>query len=124
MGYENSTKPVAICDTEPVAIEGMRTLLSQCNDLRLLAAESSLLGGLQMVRQHSPAVLIPDKAFGPHAVMDCLQRLRASSHRVAAVVWGVSLTESEALHMLQMGALGVVRKTATLDSLLQCLRAA
>ena len=38
------------------------------------------------------------------------------------MVWGVSMTEAEALRLLQAGASGIVRKTADLTSLLACLR--
>jgi DNA-binding NarL/FixJ family response regulator len=123
MSDQINKKPVAICDTEPIAIEGMRTLLNQCDDLFLAAAETSLLGGMEMLRQHSPAIMILDRGFGIHAVMDCLQRLRASGSGVAPMVWGVNLNESEALRMMQVGALGVVRKTATLKALVECMHA-
>ena len=119
-----NVKSVAICDTEPIAIEGMRALLNASDDLQLAAAETSLLGGMEMVRQYSPAVIILDKTFGIHAIMDCLKRLRASGFTIAPVVWGLNLSEAEALRMLQAGALGVVRKTATTEALLECIRAA
>jgi DNA-binding NarL/FixJ family response regulator len=119
-----SVKSVAICDTEPVAIEGMRALLNASQDLQLVAGETSLLGGMEMVRQYAPAVIILDKTFGIHAIMDCLKRLRAAGYAIAPVVWGLNIAEAEALRMLQAGALGVVRKTATTDALLECIRAA
>jgi DNA-binding NarL/FixJ family response regulator len=122
MSDQFNAKSVAICDTEPIAIEGIRMLLNRCEDLRLAAAETSLLGSLEMVRQHTPAIMILDKSFGIYAVMDCLQRLRGSGSGVATIVWGVNLTEAEALRMMQIGALGVVRKTASLETLLECLR--
>ena len=119
-----SVKSVAICDTEPIAIEGMRALLKATEDLQLAAAETSLLGGMEMVRQYAPAVIILDKTFGIHAIMDCLKRLRASGFTIAPIVWGLNMSEAEALRMLQAGALGVVRKTATTEALLECIRAA
>ena len=122
MSHQINAKSVAICDTEPIAIEGIRTLLSECEDLYLAAAETSLLGGLEIVRQHAPAIMILDKCFGLHAVMDCLQRLRSSGSGVATMVWGVNLNETEALRMMQVGAMGVVRKTASLAALLECMR--
>lgn len=78
MSHQINAKSVAICDTEPIAIEGIRMLLNQCEDLHLAAAETSLLGGLEIVRQHAPSIMILDKSFGLYAVMDCLQRLRGS----------------------------------------------
>lgn len=118
-----SVKSVGICDTEPIAIEGMRALLNASSDLQLAAAETSLLGGMEMVRQYTPAVIILDKTFGIHAIMDCLKRLRASGYTIAPIVWGLNMSEAEALRMLQAGALGVVRKTSTTDALLECIRA-
>jgi DNA-binding NarL/FixJ family response regulator len=79
---------------------------------------------MEMVRQYAPAVIILDKAFGIHAIMDCLKRLRASGCVIAPIVWGLNMSEAEALRMLQAGALGVVRKTATTEALLECIRAA
>jgi len=118
-----TVKSVVICDTEPIAIEGLRALLNACADLQLAAAETSLLGGIEIVRQHAPAVMILDKSFGIHAIMDCLKRLRSAEHPTGPIVWGVNMTEAEALRMLQAGALGVVRKTATTAALLECMRA-
>jgi two-component system nitrate/nitrite response regulator NarL len=37
-------------------------------------------------------------------------------------VWGVSMTVAEALRLLQAGAKGIIRKTAGLESILNCLR--
>jgi two-component system nitrate/nitrite response regulator NarL len=122
MGYPINARSVAMCDTEPIAIEGMRMLLNQSEDLRLAAAETSLLGGMEIIRQYAPAIMILDKGFGVYAVMDCLQRVRALGSGVATVVWGVNLNEAEALRMMQVGALGVVRKTASLQTLLECMR--
>ena len=123
MSHQINAKSVAICDTEPIAIEGIRALLDQCANFYLAAAETSLLGGMEMMRQHAPAIMILDKGFGIHAVMDCLQRLRGSGSGVAVIVWGMNLNETEALRMMQAGALGVVRKTTSLEALLECMRA-
>jgi len=122
MSLQINSKSVAICDTEPIAIEGVRALLSQCEDMHLAAADTSLLGGLEIARQHSPAIMILDKSFGTHAIMDCLKRLQLTGIPLATVVWGTNVAESDALHMLQAGALGVVRKTAPTETLLECLR--
>jgi len=41
---------------------------------------------------------------------------------IAVVVWGVSVTEAEALRFLQAGARGILRKTAGLPAIAACLR--
>jgi DNA-binding NarL/FixJ family response regulator len=114
---------VVVCDTEPIAIEGLRTLLESVGGLRVVAAETSLVEGLDAVRALEPSLFLLDKAFGIHAVMDLLKTLRGIRARTAAIVWSASVTEAEALRFLQAGATGVVRKTAPLETLLKCMRA-
>ena len=113
---------VAVCDTEPIAIEGLRSLLESADGLRVVAAETSLADGLDAVRDLQPTILVVDKAFGIHAVMDCPKGLRKLECRTAVIVWGAAIQEAEALRFLQAGASGVLRKTAKLDVLLACLR--
>jgi DNA-binding NarL/FixJ family response regulator len=103
-------------------MEGLRSLLESADGLRVIAAETSLADGMDAVRDLQPAVLVVDKSFGIQAVMECLRTLRHAEFRTAAVVWSMALSEAEALRLLQAGAAGVVRKTARLDTLLNCIR--
>ena len=41
---------VAVCDTEPIAIEGLRSLLESADGLRVVAAETSLVEGMDEAR--------------------------------------------------------------------------
>jgi DNA-binding NarL/FixJ family response regulator len=113
---------VAVCDTEPVAIEGVRSLLESAEGMRVVAAENSVVDGMEAVRALRPSILLIEKGFGLRAVMDWLNELRRSSPETAVVVWGGALSQSESLRFLQAGAAGVLRKSASLDILLRCLR--
>lgn len=115
-------KTVAACETQPVTAEGLRALLAGSADLEFLARLDSLPAGLELVRQKTPAVLILDKAFGAQSVLECLEALRALGTRTAAVVWGILITEAEALRFVQAGAKGILRKSADPETLLNCLR--
>jgi two-component system nitrate/nitrite response regulator NarL len=117
-----SVHTVVVCSTEPIAIEGLRGLLESAEGLRVVATETSLIDGLDAVRDLQPTVLLMDKAFGVHAVMDCPGALRKAGCETAVVVWGAVFPEAESLRFLQAGASGVLRKTARLDVLLNCLR--
>jgi DNA-binding NarL/FixJ family response regulator len=120
----NSTvkKTVGICETQPVTIEGVRCLLSTCPDLEFIGGVTSLLSGMEMVQQHAPAVMIIDKAFGAPAVMDWIKSLHINRRSTSTVVWAVSMSEAEALRLIQAGAQGVVQKNAELDVLRACMR--
>ena len=43
-------KPILVCDTQPVAIEGVKGLLSRCNDLRFAGAVGSLEAAFELTR--------------------------------------------------------------------------
>jgi len=113
---------IALCDTEPIAIEGVRALLEHSEGMRVVSAEISLFDGIDAARELRPSMFVVDKAFGVHAVADCLASIREHVPGTSPIVWGSALTENEALRLLQLGAKGVVHKTASLDVLLCCFR--
>ena len=120
MTNEALLKTIAICDTQPVTIEGLQSLLRTCEDLRVIGSAINLFNGLELVQNHNPAIVVIDKAFGLPAIMDWLANLRSTA--TSSVVWGVSMNEAEALRIMQSGAQGVMRKTADAPTVLACLR--
>ena len=112
---------IAICDTEPIAIEGLRSLLESAEGLRVVAAETSLGEGLESVREWKPSVLLLDRGFGIHAVLNLLKNLQETGSATSVIVWSAAFSGPEALRFLQAGALGVIRKTATLETLVRCI---
>ena len=120
-----SAKCIAICDTQPVTAEGIRNLLIGVADLKFLAAPESLAQAADLIRSQSPDVMILDKGFGIQAILDWLSEIHSDDGtplRTGIVVWGVSVTEAEALRFLQAGARGIVRKSAGVQSVLACVR--
>ena len=121
---ETSKKSVAICDTQPVTVEGLKVLIGSDAALEFRQMVTSLEAASELVRNQPPDLLVVDKGYGMHAVLDWLHDLKVIDKAPAVVVWGVSMTEAEALRLLQAGAKGIIRKCADLDSLLVCLHAA
>jgi two-component system nitrate/nitrite response regulator NarL len=115
-------KTVLVCDTQPVMAEGIRTLLAGNPSLRFLQVAESLASALELARRHAPEVIVVDKAFGIQAVLEWLNEVRLAVPNIGIVIWGVSVTEAEALRFLQAGARGILRKTAGVSSVLACLR--
>jgi two-component system, NarL family, nitrate/nitrite response regulator NarL len=130
-------KPVLICDTQPVAVEGLRCLLDTCDTLRFAGSVGSLDAASELTRTMVPAAVVLDKALGTKAIMDWLQEAglqeaelqraglqeSGTAGTTAPVVWGVGITESEALRFLQAGARGILRRTAVPETMLECLLA-
>jgi DNA-binding NarL/FixJ family response regulator len=152
MMNESGARAILVCDTQPVAIEGVRGLLSRCEDLRFVGAVSSLEAAFELTRGLNPAAIVIDKSFGSPAITDWLHRFAALGERAlgeralgeralgeralgeralgerpgveksAPVIWGTGINEAEALRFLQAGARGVLRRTSEPETLVTCLR--
>jgi two-component system nitrate/nitrite response regulator NarL len=118
----SSAKPVLVCDTQPVAVEGVRGLLSRCEDLRFAGSVASLDAAFELLKALNPVAVVIDKSLGTAAISEWLRRLAASGVNCAPVIWGVGINESEALRLLQAGARGVLRRTSEPELLITCLR--
>lgn len=119
---EVARKTVVACESQPVTAEGLRSLISRSPDLEFAGAADSPAEALRLVSHHAPAVLVLDKAFGAQALLEALGALSIAQTATAAVVWGISITEAEALRFMQAGARGILRKSADAETLLACLR--
>ncbi|MBI2681029.1 MAG: response regulator transcription factor [Candidatus Solibacter usitatus] len=107
---------------QPITIRGLRALLAEQPDFECIGEASSLMTGMDLVRNRAPGVLIVDKGFGLQPVVDWVTNLRGANRETRAIVWGYSMSEAEALRAVQAGAHGIVRKTASLNNLLACVR--
>jgi DNA-binding NarL/FixJ family response regulator len=114
---------VGMCETQPITAEGVRTALETNGENEVAWVVGNLPVAHQLLLHQPPDVLLLDKAFGAQAVLDLLAELRNARMPCAAVVWGVSMTEAEALRLLQSGARGIMRKTADAATLRECIRA-
>jgi len=112
-------KRVAVCDTQPITAEGLRVLLGE--DYEFIDWAESLEIGTALARTSRPDLLVVDKGFGTHAVLDWLRDLKQLDKPPLIIVWGVSMTEAEALRFLQAGASGIVRKGADLRTIMSCV---
>jgi DNA-binding NarL/FixJ family response regulator len=117
--------PAATGEPSSIAMEGLRSLLESDEGLRVVAAENSSGGREGQHTRNAPVfnragqdLMVLDKALGAQVLTDCLFVLRRSASLPAAVVWGVSVSESEALRFMHAGASGVVRKTLSSETIL------
>lgn len=116
-------KTIAICESQPVTAEGLRTLLGAQPELELSWVAHAMEQALERLAQSPPDVVILDKSLGAQAVLDCLGWLRENRPATAAVVWGASMTELEAVRFFDRGARGVLAKAATLEAVRACVLA-
>lgn len=125
---EPETASVILCESQPVTAEGVRTLLATSADLRVVSLCDSLTALRDAARRSyertgANAILLVDKAMGVEAILQLLRDLATAPQPVRVVVWGLAITEAEALRLLQAGAQGILRKTSDPALLMTCLRA-
>ncbi len=116
-------KMVAICETQPMTAEGVRASLNSCPDLEFLRGVGTLAEAGEVVRLLEPDAIVVDKSFGSQTLLQWLSEVRPYHAATAIVVWGNSITEPEALRLLQGGVRGILRKNTDGATLLACLRA-
>jgi len=120
----NGKKTIAVCESQPVTAEGLYAILNRSKDIAFLGRAETLQAASELIRQFQPDVCLVDKSLGIQAVMDWIpQSKMLSQHATEIVVWGVSITEAEALRFLQSGAKGILRKTSDVATVVACLEA-
>jgi two-component system, NarL family, nitrate/nitrite response regulator NarL len=113
-------KKITLVDTQPVTVEGVRHLLDSAEGLSFGASLANLDLAMHHLRRENPDVLLVDKALGLQAILEFLAAIQPWS-QAAIVVWGTSISEPEALRLLQNGVRGIARKTADPETLIRCL---
>lgn len=116
-------KTVGVCESQPVTAEGLRAILAPDRDFEFRFAAAGWAETALALRRQPPDILLLDKAFGTQAVQAWIEELRRTPLCPAIVVWGTTISETEALRLLQHGVKGILRKTATPETVLACLRA-
>jgi DNA-binding NarL/FixJ family response regulator len=113
---------VAVCDSQPLIVEGLRSLLANTSYYRLLEPVRSLEMLTHTLVTLSPRVALVDKGLGTQDVLNWLGR-NGGRNQTPIIVWGALISDAEALRFLQNGAKGVLRKTALPEHLMSCLDA-
>jgi DNA-binding NarL/FixJ family response regulator len=117
----NVRKLVVACESQPLMMEGLRTILRDCVDLKFAGGASTIAAGIEIVRAVRPAVVIIDKVLGYQGIADWIMAMKGTG--TAAIVWGSGIGNAEALRFVQAGVRGVVQKNSEVESILACLRA-
>src|SRR5262245_41014626 len=114
---------VAICDTQPIVVEGIKSVLDGLDDLTFAWAAGTLKEGEDLLRLEPVSILVLDKTCGPPNVLDWVTQTCSGAGNVLPIVWANTMSEAEALRFLKAGCRGIVRKTTSIEALLSCVRA-
>lgn len=121
MNHQTITR-VGLCETQPAAAEGVRSLLAGAQDLECCWTAGGLAMAWALHRQQPVEVMLVDKSFTTPRGHDQNQLFESLRSAVSLIIWGQSMSEPEALRLLQAGARGILHKSADLALILRCLR--
>ena len=113
---------VFACESQPVTVEGLQKVLSECEDLEFVGSLAKPSDAMEALGRVRPDIVLIDVAGGIMPALRLIGALRAAASKTLPVLWVGDLPEAEAFRALQMGARGVVRKTLPVVKLLECLR--
>jgi DNA-binding NarL/FixJ family response regulator len=113
---------IGLCESQPATAEGVRLHLGQTEDMDCRWAVAHLGLGLQAARQQPVDLLVIDKVFGYLAITDAIGELRTFAPTLPVLVWGSTISEPEAVRMIQAGASGLLKKTSPIPIIINCFR--
>jgi DNA-binding NarL/FixJ family response regulator len=123
---QKSVYRVAICDSYPLMIQSLQTIVTHIPGFQPGPATTSLLGAVQIMQGGQADILFLDGAFGVDKILQLVtfENLQHGlSDRPSVIVFSPSFSPREKACFLRAGIKGLVRKDAPLAAIQDCLRA-
>lgn len=115
---------VFACEAQPIVLEGLaRVVDSSSGDFDLIGSTSGLNDALDAVREHHPDVLLVDQSAGLKMIFQFLSDVKSTWAQCQPVLWINDLAEIDCFRALQLGARGILKKTAKIPAIAECLHA-
>ncbi len=104
-------------------LEGLAQVLSRDAEFEYLGSASHLNQALDAVREQHPDIVLVDQSAGLKQVFQLISDIRGTWSHCQPVLWVNDLAEIDCFRALQLGARGILKKTAPVAFVLECLRA-
>lgn len=114
---------VILVDDHPIVRAGMRAVLNDADDLRVVAEGATGTDALRLVAEHRPDVLVLDVNLPDVNGVQVTRQLRAQGASTAILVLTVHHDRQTVLGILEAGATGYVVKDDALETLVSAVRA-
>ena len=120
-----SSITVLLVDDHLVVRSGLRALLGTQPDMEVVADASSGGEALELVRAHSPAVVVMDLAMGPGMDgIEAIRRIRDLNSRQAILVFTTYDSDADLVRAVDSGAMGYLLKDAAPEEIFAAIRGA
>lgn len=114
---------VFVCESQPVVIEGLRSIIASTPDFQFIGGETNLQRCLEGVSRFRPNLVLVDQAPGLRPAVQFLADVKIAAPDSRPILWVSDLPEIECFRVIQSGARAVLRKAMPVASILECFRA-
>ena len=74
------------------------------------------------IARRRPTIVGADRGFGMHKLIEWVELVPQNSPQTEVVVWAAAISDVECFRILRAGERGIVKKTSSTNTLLECLR--
>ncbi len=113
---------VFLCDPQPIVQEGLKIVLGARENFELIGTAATLEEAFSQIAQNPPNLAIVDRSFGIHDLLGWIACVRQARPETQLVLWAATISDLECFRVLQAGARGILRKTASHEVLFHCLQ--
>jgi|SRR5581483_902206 len=124
MHLTQQTQRILIADDHPVMRQGLRLMIEQQPDLRVIAEAADGSEAISLFRTHRPDATLMDLRMPGVDGFGAIRAIRDLSPNAAVVVLTTYRGDARASAALALGASAYVSKTSTSDEIIQALRGA
>jgi two-component system, NarL family, invasion response regulator UvrY len=111
-----------IADDHPVVREGLKSVVSQYSDLRVVGEAADAQSTIDICKQVHPDVLLLDVSMPGPGVLEVIRRLRTEQPATRILVLSIHPERHYARRVLRAGADGYVTKNQTANILYSAIR--
>lgn len=109
-------------ESQPITVRGLRAFAGEGNEIFFAGSAASSTEALDRMRDLPSDIVLVDQSAGLRTALQFVSDLRQIAPRTNAILWVHEQSEIDGFRAIQMGVRAVLRKTVSLDTLLDCMR--
>jgi two-component system, NarL family, nitrate/nitrite response regulator NarL len=117
------TLRILVADDHPIFLHGLRTLLEAEAGFTVVGEAKNTEEAVALARRLQPDLLLLDLAMPGQSGLEALRALGSPASKLCTIVLTAAIERQQIVTALQLGARGIVLKSAASQVLFKCIRA-